>query len=85
MGRGHNPLPRPFPQLGGGYPLPMSHPTQRLRHLDPSHSKILGKPLSLKCSHKSHGVWNEITGVFRNLKMRTHFRCMPTLSKVFKF
>ena len=42
LGRRHDPLPRPFPQLGGGYPLPMSHPTQRLRHLDPSHSKILG-------------------------------------------
>ena len=39
---------RPFPQWGGGIPSPHSHPSRRLRRLNPSHSKILGTPLS-KC------------------------------------
>jgi len=44
---GHS--PQTLPQWGGGYPLPTkgipplhSQPPRRLRHLDPSHSKILG-------------------------------------------
>jgi len=35
-------LGRPFRQWRGGYP---THPPWRLRHLNPSHSKILGTPL----------------------------------------
>jgi len=49
LGREHSPLTRPFPQRegdtpGGGYPSPCQPPS-RLRHFDPSHSKILGTPL----------------------------------------
>ena len=40
------PPPQTLSRWGGGYPLPAPHPLQRLRHLDPSHSKILGMPLS---------------------------------------
>jgi len=36
LGRGHGALPRPFPQWGGGYPLPTPHLSRRL---DPSHLK----------------------------------------------
>jgi len=45
MGRGHSPIPDP--QWEGRYPLPTHHPPRGLRHLDPSHSKILGTPLAL--------------------------------------
>jgi len=39
-------VPRPFPQWEGGIPSPRPSP-RRLRHLDPSHSKILGMPLPM--------------------------------------
>jgi len=42
MGRGLRPLPDPS-QVGRGIPLPTCNPP---RHLDPSHSKILGTPLT---------------------------------------
>jgi len=50
----HNPLPRPFPNGEGGIPLPMPHPARRLRHLNPSHCKILGTAL---WSDDSKCIW----------------------------
>ena len=46
LGRAHSPLPRPFLQWGEGTPSTMPHSLRRLRHLDPSHSKILRTPLA---------------------------------------
>ena len=45
------PFPDPSPSGEGDtpphvMPLPISLPSRRLRHLDPSHSKILGTPLN---------------------------------------
>ena len=44
-GEGHSPLPTPSRE--GDTPSPFSTLPRRLRHLDPSHSKILGTPLVL--------------------------------------
>ena len=51
LGRRHSPSSDPSPSGEGDAPWregdapPQAHPPRRLRHLDPSHSKILGTPL----------------------------------------
>jgi len=45
-GEGAHPLTQTLPPVGRGCPLPTSYPPRRLRYLDPSHSKILGTPLT---------------------------------------
>jgi len=49
--RGTQPPPHTLLSVGRGIPLPRTHHSRRRRHLDPSHSKILGTPLSVT----SHG------------------------------
>jgi len=51
MERGHIPLPRPFP-TGEGIPPPHTSPPRRMRHIDPSHYKMLDTSLQTDNSAK---------------------------------
>jgi len=53
---GTQPLPRPSPKWRGECPSPLSTP-RRLRHLEPSHSKILGTPLNYRYIFSVVNIW----------------------------
>ena len=51
-GEGAHPPPQTLPPVERGISPPHASPPRCLRHLDPSHSKILGTPLQLVTQFK---------------------------------